>query len=263
MEEKVPLTHIKDYVVTCRQRGITDSKITETLTKANWPDDVIQMAVSEPNNIEGSVPEPEIPVNPPQPVQEEGKDQKPGEDKPKEEESLKQEEPVKKDVEETKINNNEVLKVHETQSVSEPQNSEGILKEPNSEPRIDEKPEEKKEQVKKQKSDLFTKPPKEVSKEEPKKEEPSKPKEKKTFSGLVIVALLLSPIPFVGLGVSMATMESIKHHNKKGMFLAVLALLINVFVILGIIYLMFQIFSLEPDNLTGFSKYINDNLNLV
>ena len=75
--------------------------------------------------------------------------------------------------------------------------------------------------------------------------------------------MLLSPIPFIGLGVAMSTMESIKKNNKSGFILSLLALLINMGVILFILYAIFQIFTLNPVQLTGFSKYMNDVFSLV
>lgn len=121
----------------------------------------------------------------------------------------------------------------------------------------DKKHEEKQEPA----SDLLTKPPEGIF---PDKKEPAAEEHvKKKFSFLALIALLLSPIPFIGLGVAMAAIDNIRKNNKSGTILAILALLINVIVILGIIYIIFQIFTLPPEDLVGFSKYINDMFNII
>ncbi len=121
-------------------------------------------------------------------------------------------------------------------------------------------PDKKKDENKK--DELFTKPALlETPNEEIKKEEPKK--EKKSFSLLAIVALLVSPIPFIGLGVAMAAIESISKHKHSGMIFAILALFINMAVIGFIMFILYQIFTLNPDQLTGFSRYIVDTFGLV
>lgn len=123
------------------------------------------------------------------------------------------------------------------------------------------KPDKKHEEKHEPASDLLTKPPEGIFPD--KKEPASEEHVKKKFSFLALIALLLSPIPFIGLGVAMAAIDNIRKNNKSGTILAILALIINVLVILGIIYIIFQIFTLPPENLVGFSKYINDMFNII
>jgi hypothetical protein len=110
--------------------------------------------------------------------------------------------------------------------------------------------------------ELFTQPPAEIL-GLPKEQPAGEVKPKKKFSLLTLVALLLSPVPFVGLGVAMSVIDYCRKNNRSGIILAVLALIINIAIILGILYVIFQIFSLEPDQLTGFSRYANDMFNFV
>jgi len=131
-----------------------------------------------------------------------------------------------------------------------------------------EEQEEKKEENKEQKKDN-KKPEKKENKSKEKKQdenaivEESMKKEKKPFSFLAIFALLLSPVPFVGLGVAMNALDNIRKNKMSGGFLAVLALLINIGTIMILIYLIYQIFTLPPESLQGFSKAVNDMFNLV
>lgn len=149
-----------------------------------------------------------------------------------------------------------------TYKLFDPSTSPTIVQQPVAKP-AEIKLEEKKEPiiVQDKKDDLFTKPDilqeaAPLIKEEPKKA-------KKSFSILALVAFLLSPIPFIGLGVAMAALESISKHKQSGMILAVLALLINLGMIGLILYILYQIFTLSPDQLTGFSRYIVDNFGLA
>src|SRR3989344_2195711 len=48
---ELPVSNIKEYIVKSRQAGYPDSKILESLKKANWPDDVIESAVVQANEI--------------------------------------------------------------------------------------------------------------------------------------------------------------------------------------------------------------------
>ena len=122
-------------------------------------------------------------------------------------------------------------------------------------------PKESEEKKNEPSSNLLTKPPEGIFPD--KKEGTAQEPVKKKFSFLALLSLLLSPIPFIGLGVAMAAIDNIRKNNKSGTILAIIALIINVIIILGIIYIIFQIFTLEPDKLPGFAKYVNDKLNLV
>jgi hypothetical protein len=189
MEEVKPDSGIKNYVISTRKAGFTDSQITDSLKKAGWPEDVILTAIKECS-----------PLVPPLPD-------------PKKEKKVEQTETV------------------ETTAVQD------------------------------KKNDLFTKPeiyekPQEVKNAEPKKE-------KKGFCVLALIALLFSPIPFVGLGIAMAALESAKKNKQTGGILAIIALLVNFGVICFIAYALYQIFTLTPDQLTGFSKYIVDTFKLA
>ena len=148
--------------------------------------------------------------------------------------------------------------------VTEEEKKEEETKESPEEEKKEEQPkEETKEEKKEEKadSDLLTKPPEGIF---PGKEHPQADIiAKKKFSFLALIALLLSPIPFIGLGVAMAAIDNIRKNNKSGTILAILALIINVIVILGIIYIIFQIFTLPSENLVGFSKYVSDMFNIV
>jgi hypothetical protein len=186
MEEVAPDSGIKNYIITSRKAGFSDSAISESLRSAGWPEDIINMAVKE------SYANSKIP----------------------------QSAPVKE------------IKKEET----------------------------KKEQEKK--DELFTKP--EVlnqPQQEAKKEEPKK--EKKGFSLLALVAFIFSPVPFIGLGIAMAALESAGKNKQSGGFLAIIALLINIGVICFIGYILYQIFTLPVENLTGFSKYVVDTFKLM
>ncbi|MEM2139279.1 MAG: hypothetical protein QXM96_03955 [Candidatus Woesearchaeota archaeon] len=108
-------------------------------------------------------------------------------------------------------------------------------------------------------NDLFTKPP--ILEE--KKVNIIEEKPKKVFSYWVIVALLLSPIPLIGLGISMSVLDYVNKNNYNGKILAYLSLIISLLVIFYIIYIMYQIFTLNPSELTGFSKTIVEKFNLL
>jgi len=127
-----------------------------------------------------------------------------------------------------------------------------------------EEPEEKKEEKKDNK-----KPEKKENKSKEEKQdenaivEESMKKEKKPFSFLAIFALLLSPIPLLGLGITLNALDNIRKNKMSGAFLAVLGLLINIGITLLIIYFIYQIFTLPPEALQGFAKAMNDMFNLV
>ncbi|MCM2324879.1 MAG: hypothetical protein NDI94_00300 [Candidatus Woesearchaeota archaeon] len=55
-----PLVNIKDYIVKCRQAGMPDSKIADSLKKANWPQDILDGAFLDSNSIIPPVAEPEV-----------------------------------------------------------------------------------------------------------------------------------------------------------------------------------------------------------
>jgi len=107
--------------------------------------------------------------------------------------------------------------------------------------------------------DVFTKPPAEIF--PPQTETPKAVvKERRNFSFLSLIALLFSPIPFFGLGIAGVILEHINKKRLSGGFLAVLAILINVFVIMFLFYIIWQIFTLPPDKLSGFAKAACDIL---
>ncbi len=110
------------------------------------------------------------------------------------------------------------------------------------------KPDKKQEE--KLGSDLLTKPPQGIFPD--KKEGAAQEPVKKKFSFWALIALFLSPIPFVGLGAAMAAIDDIRKNHKSGTILAILSLIINGIIILGIIYILFLIFTLPPENLPGF-----------
>ena len=158
-----------------------------------------------------------------------------------------------------------------SEETSEPEEKEPTEEKKEEQPKEDKKDVESKEEAldkespKEEKkelgSDLLTKPPEGIFPD--KKEGAAQEPVKKKFSFLALIALLLSPIPFIGLRVAMAAIDNIRKNNKSGTILAILALIINVLVILGIIYIIFQIFTLPPENLVGFSKYVNDMFNII
>jgi hypothetical protein len=87
--------------------------------------------------------------------------------------------------------------------------------------------------------------------------------EKRKFCFLALIAFLLSPIPFIGMGFAMTSLEMINKRHMTGTLLAILALLINIGVVLLVIFLVFQILTMDASQLTGFSKAVNDMFQLV
>ena len=83
------------------------------------------------------------------------------------------------------------------------------------------------------------------------------------FTFWVVVALLLSPIPFVGLAVASSTWDYIRKNKKSGGIIALLAIFINVAMILATIWILFQIFTLDPEQLTGLAKFLNDKFKFL
>ncbi|MBN2368763.1 hypothetical protein JXC34_07105 [Candidatus Woesearchaeota archaeon] len=245
-EENIPIAHIKDYIVNSRKNGYPDSKIIENLKKANWPEDIIDRAVQEADSVLSS-------------VSEGSEDSKAEEEKPKEEKKSDKKQAKKEPAEE------------ETDEASEEAGKEEAGKEEAEEERPEEtddseNPEEAKEHAETSEStkssDIFTKP--ELG-EENKQPENAGALEAtpKTFSFLSLVALLFSPIPFVGLGVSMAILDYMRKNNKSGKIFPLLGLVINVCIILFIVIILIQIFTLEPDKMAGFARFVNDKFSLV
>ncbi|MEM3373937.1 MAG: hypothetical protein QXE31_01830 [Candidatus Woesearchaeota archaeon] len=107
--------------------------------------------------------------------------------------------------------------------------------------------------------DLFTKPP--ILQDQ--KPNILEEKPKKVFTPWVIIALILSPIPLIGLGVSMSVLDYVNKNNYSGKIIAYLSLVISLFVLFYILYLIYQIFTLPPDQLTGFAKSIVEKFNLL
>ena len=202
---QVPVTNVKEYVIQMRQKGYTDSQIKNYLLSVNWPEDVVNQAMQNANQVIWPNAEPQQ-IQQPQtvPVQQDTSQQQP--------------------------------------SPAEPEH----------------KPDDDSSQVP---DDLFTKPPAEITGEEPTKPSPVKPK--KHFSLWALVALLFSPIPFIGLGIAMHALESIKKNKNSGSIIAILALLINIGVIFVVLWAIYQIFTLDAGQLTGLSQYLNEKFNLV
>jgi hypothetical protein len=233
MEEQISDIHIKEYIVNSRKTGYPDSAIIESLRKSNWPEDIIQSAIKEADNIVNANAEP-MPQAENQPdVQ------------PEPQKTSQQTQPI---TDKNPKNEQKPLEKNSTQSA----NTENQLSDAK-------KPETADSPVK---EDLFTKPPKEVMGETGQQSNPQKPK-KKSFSILAIVSLIFSPIPVFGLIVAMACYENMKKNNKSGAFLAFFAILINAASILFVLWLMFQIFTLDPARLTGFSKFVNDKFHII
>jgi hypothetical protein len=180
-----PLVNIKDYIVKCRQAGMPDSKIADSLKKANWPQDILDGAFLDSNSILPPVAEPEVASSSVESIV-------PSQEKPNLDASKKQEE-QKKPVD----------------AVS---------------PVV---------------------------------------KEKKQFSIFAFISFVLSPIPFLGLALCMTAYDYTVKRKMSGAFFAIFGLIINIAVLGFIIYVMFQIFSMDQNQLTGFSKFVNDNLHLV
>ncbi len=69
--------NIKDYVIKSRQAGQPDSIIVQSLKSANWPEDIIEVALQESNLVVQPVPEPiETPQSQPSEIQQKDKFQK-------------------------------------------------------------------------------------------------------------------------------------------------------------------------------------------
>ena len=51
MVNEGPMHNVKDYIVQCRNSGHPDSKIMQNLSSSNWPEDIIQIALSEADKI--------------------------------------------------------------------------------------------------------------------------------------------------------------------------------------------------------------------
>lgn len=174
--------NIKDYIIQSRQSKIPDSKIIESLKTANWPEDIINIAVQEANSVIPAVPE----------------------------------------------------SVEQVEQQQEQTNDKYI----------------EKKQEKEQKP-------------EPEKIAEEQKKEKKGFCFLTLLALLFSPIPFIGLGIAMTSLESIKKNKSSGTIIAVLALLINIAVIFFVVYLLIQMFTLPTSQLEGVSKWLVERFGIL
>lgn len=179
--------NIKEYIINSRQAGQSDSKIITALKSANWPEDIINMALQQANAIIQPVPEPvEVPINTSQTFS---------------------------NLQEAKNN--------------EKDNAQKKLQESNN---------------------LL---------------ENNQQKNKKKFCFLTIIALLFSPIPFIGLGLAMTSFDLIKKKNMSGAIIAVLALLINIAVILFVVYIIVQLLTLNSFQLEGISRVIVERLGIL
>ncbi|MFH2020771.1 MAG: hypothetical protein ABIJ34_05115 [archaeon] len=112
-----------------------------------------------------------------------------------------------------------------------------------------------------QNDDLMQKAPVEIAGNSPPPLVPSKKGRK--FCLMALIALMLSPVPFIGLGFAMTSLDMINKKNMSGTFVAIIALFINILTILFVLFLIYQIFTLDPSQLTGFSRYVNDMFQLV
>ncbi len=183
----MPISDIKQFIIGSRQKGYTDPAIIKSLQEAKWPQDIIDKAIREANEVI-------------QPVQEKVEVEKPKEKK-----------------------------------------------------------KEKVEEEKPKGDDLFTKAP--IEKGEKPEEKPKK--EKKKFSFFSIIAFLLSPIPIIGLAIAMAALDSVRKNKMKGTLICLFALIINIAATGYLLWMIFRIFSLEPEKLSGAAKYLNDVFGLV
>jgi hypothetical protein len=202
-KEGLPLTNLKEYITDLRNQGYPNSKIIQALQKVNWPEDVIQAALSEADTIIPAVPEP---------------------------------------VEETPSSEEKPLDSSEagTEKKTELEIGEKVTAE------VQEK-----------------KPATEVKKPEETTMDIKTEKPKKKFSIWGLVALLLSPIPFIGLGVAMTAWENMQKNNRSGGFFALLAMIVNTGVILFLLYIIYQLFMLGPDQMAGLADWVNKRFNLI
>jgi len=182
MMVEIPV-NIKDYIIKSRQSGLPDLKIIESLKSANWPEDIITMAISEANTVIQPIDEPvETPEN---------------------------------EVQTT-------IKTDDTKP-------------------IDEK--------------IIEEKTKQNNKNLPEKDN-LKTTQKKKFCFLTIVALIFSPIPFIGLGFAMTSFDMIKKKKLSGTIIAALALILNLCVIGFVIIIIIQMFTLDASQLEGVSKWL-------
>lgn len=222
-KEEIPI-NIKDYIVDSRKQGFTDSVIIENLRKVKWPEDIITKAIEEANSIAP-------PVSEPTPPRQTGNTT----------ENAQQPNPS------VQTNNN--INQTNPQTTDKQAIQQPASKIPDKKPNVIEQ------------SGLFTQPPKEVYPE--KQQQAAKEEEKKVFSIMSIIALLLSPIPFIGLGFAMNVLEKPHRYNTFSILLSIIALLLNVGAIIMVVIMIYQIFMLGPDELSGFSKIIVEKFGLV
>jgi len=195
--------NVREYIVECRKRGVTDSVIVDNLKESHWPKDILDMAFLEANDI--------VPEVVPKEVQ--------TQDVQTSTEDLQQQSLNKSVQEEQQINKKE-LEQHPTQLAKE-QYDDSV---------------------------------KVTQKEIP---------DKKKFSFMSIVALILSPIPFVGLGVAMTTLDTINKKKMSGRFIAIIAYVLAIASIGIVVYALYQIFTLDPEKMTGFALFVNEKFGLV
>lgn len=213
----LPITSVKDYIITCRKNNISDSLIIDTLKKSKWPDDIIQQAINEANLIIKPIEEKSNNIN---------------QDITTKDNSISNN-PLQNNLSNITNNQNNVDNSNNTNL-----NSTVNSNIPN---------------------DLFTQPP--ILQQTQQAQE--QVKQKNPFSFWVIISLILSPIPIIGLGVSMSVLDYVNKNNFRGKIIVYLSFLISISVLLFILYLMLQIFTLSPEQLTGFSKTIVEKFNLL
>jgi hypothetical protein len=194
MADDLPLGNLKDYIVDLRKKGYPNSKIVESLKKVNWPDDVIEAALSDADTVIEPVPE-----------------------------------------------------------------------KPEHEPEVDQMflDKQEKEPGDANEEDTSKEAPADQAEQQPKAGEQKQPEQPKKFTLWAIVALLLSPFPFIGLGVSMTVWDYVRKNKMGGGFLVIIAMLINTAIILLLFWVIYQLFMLGPEKLAGIADFLNDKFNFI
>jgi hypothetical protein len=102
---------------------------------------------------------------------------------------------------------------------------------------------------------------------EPETKAEQKAKEQKEKSNGIsfwaVLSFFFSPIPIIGLLITMTAFDDMTKNKKSGMILALLALIVNFIVVGLIVYIAYQIFTLNPDQMSGAAKYLNDKFKFV
>ena len=80
---------------------------------------------------------------------------------------------------------------------------------------------------------------------------------------VALSSILFVWIPFLGSAIAAAAWDNARKNKQIGGFMCLITIIINIILSVGLIYIVLQIFSLDPENLSGISKYLGETFNLV